>query len=89
MELCDEWKRGDVEEKKTGRQKNRRGGREEDRKTKGFHDENLPSTRQKNSMETHIPTLTRNQDSQKPNAAQPIPHNIPPYGDTIYAKEFS
>ena len=70
MELCDEWKRGDVEEKKTGRQKNRRGG-EEDRKTKGFHDENLPSTRQKNSMETHIPTLTRNQNSPKPNAAQP------------------
>ena len=83
MELCDEWKKRKQEDKKQ-EDKNRRGGREEDRKTKGFQDENLPSTRHKNSMETHIPMLTRKQDSQKPNAAQPIPHNIPPYGDARF-----
>jgi hypothetical protein len=64
----EERRRGRKENRKT---KNRRGGREEDRKTKGFHDENLPSTRYherrktKNSMETHIPMLTRNKKTVK------------------------
>ena len=97
MELCDDRKRGDVEEKKQEHKKQTRWKRGRQKDKKRSHNKNLPSTRQKKQHgdpHTHADSKNEKQSDpaepthadsnstiQKLLEAQGIRHNIQKYGD--------